>query len=127
MVLEHGKTVLKIEESEMEKGRKYLFCMKTNPVIVCMVSEKDRGRKMKEMAEDEKTGNWKKAGKPKKKSGEASKNKLSSKKEEKPMESSKEKKPARKKKGEKIVPGWGLTRGVHPPRSNIFDIDPANF
>ena len=71
MVLEHGKTVLKIEESEMEKGRKYLFCMKTNPVIVCMVSEKDRGRKMKEMAEDEKTGNWKKAGKPKKKSGNA--------------------------------------------------------
>ena len=31
---------------------------------------------------------------------------------------SKEKKTAGKKSGRKVVPGWGLTRGVHPPRCN---------
>ena len=31
-------------------------------------------------------------------------------------EDSKEKKTAGKKSGRKVVPGWGLTRGVHPPR-----------
>ena len=29
-----------------------------------------------------------------------------------------EKKTAGKKSGRKVVPGWGLTRGVHPPRCN---------
>ena len=33
-------------------------------------------------------------------------------------EDSKEKKTAGKKSGRKVVPGWGLTRGVHPPRCN---------
>ena len=31
---------------------------------------------------------------------------------------SREKKTAGKKSGRKVVPGWGLTRGVHPPRCN---------
>ena len=33
-------------------------------------------------------------------------------------EDSKEEKTAGKKSGRKVVPGWGLTRGVHPPRCN---------
>ena len=33
-------------------------------------------------------------------------------------EDSKEKKTAGKKSGRKVVPGWGLTRGIHPPRCN---------
>ena len=33
-------------------------------------------------------------------------------------EDSKEKKTTGKKSGRKVVPGWGLTRGVHPPRCN---------
>ena len=33
-------------------------------------------------------------------------------------EDSREKKTAGKKSGRKVVPGWGLTRGVHPPRCN---------
>ena len=82
----------------------------------------------------DKAAKGKKAEKPKKKStmksGESSKKKVSSKKEkqkkEKPVERSnlkkisKEKKPAREKKGRKVVPAWGLTRGVHPPRLNPF-------
>ena len=31
-------------------------------------------------------------------------------------EDSKEKKTTGKKSGRKVVPGWGVTRGVHPPR-----------
>ena len=68
--------------------------------------------------------------KPNKKPGESSKKKVASKKEiqkeEKPVErsnlkkSSKEKTPAKEKKKRKVVPGWGLTRGVHPPRFNPF-------
>ena len=68
--------------------------------------------------------------KPNKKPGESSKKKVASKKEiqkeEKPVErsnlkkSSKEKTPAKEKKERKVVPGWGLTRGVHPPRFNPF-------
>ena len=84
-----------------------------------------------------------------KKSGESSKKKVAAKmsaakeiqEEEKPMKSSalkksskekkpveknskekkpNEKKPSGEKKGRKVVPGWGLTRGVHPPRFNPF-------
>ena len=88
-----------------------------------MVGEKDKGKgKLKEMEEEDKAAKGKKAEKRKKKSGlmsgEGSKKKVSSKKEIQKEKSSKEKKPAREKKGQKVVPGWGLTRGVHPPRFN---------
>ena len=91
-----------------------------------MVGEKDKGKgKLKEMEEEDKAAKGKKAEKRKKKSGlmsgEGSKKKVRSKKEiQKEEKSSKEKKPAREKKGQKVVPGWGLTRGVHPPRFNPF-------
>ena len=112
-----------------------------------MTGEKNRGQAKSMGAEKEsyKTAKGRKAEsdreeKPKKKSamkskksGKSSKEKkLSGKKEiqkeEKPTESrstlkksSKEKKAAgREKKGRKVVPGWGLTRGVHPPRFNLF-------
>ena len=97
---------------------------------------------------DEKT-NKKKSAIKYKKSGEGSKKKVAAKmsaakeiqEEEKPMKSSalkksskekkpveknskekkpNEKKPSGEKKGRKVVPGWGLTRGVHPPRFNPF-------
>ena len=94
-----------------------------------MVGEKGKG-KLKEMEEKDKAAKGKKAENPNKKPGKSSKKKVAPKKEiqkeEKPVErsnlkkSSKEKTPAKEKKEQKVVPGWGLTRGVHPPRFNPF-------
>ena len=53
-----------------------------------------------------------------KKSLMAKKKKISKEEQVEEKVGSKEKKTAGKKSGRKVVPGWGLTRGVHPPRCN---------
>ena len=53
-----------------------------------------------------------------KKSLMAKKKKISKEEQVEEKVDSKEKKTAGKKSGRKVVPGWGLTRGVHPPRCN---------
>ena len=88
-----------------------------------MVGEKGKG-KLKEMEEKDKAAKGKKAENPNKKPGKSSKKKVAPKKEiqkeEKPVERSNLKKSSKEKKKRKVVPGWGLTRGVHPPRFNPF-------